>query len=75
MICLSLFIGTWSLTRSYPKHQKLLPVVVLILGFALIGSGHYLIDDLEAILIPLGGFTIAAAHFINWRYTRSCSHK
>lgn len=75
MICLSLLIGTWSLARSYPKHKKMLPVLVLILGFTLIGCGHYLITDLEAVLIPLGGFTIAAAHLINWRYTRSCTHQ
>lgn len=75
MICLSLVIGTWSLARSFPKHKKILPVLVLILGFTLIGCGHYLIHDLEAILIPLGGFTIAGAHLINWRYSRSCAHQ
>lgn len=77
MICLSLLIGTWSLASAYPKHKKILPVLVLLTGFALIGSGHYWIAALEAILIPLGGFTIAAAHLINWRYTRTsnCPHQ
>lgn len=75
MICLSLIIGIWSLGSSYPKHKKIIPVLILILGFALIGSGHYLLHSLEAILIPAGGFTIAAAHLINWRYSRSCNHK
>lgn len=74
MICLSLIIGIWSLTSSYPKHRRLLPILVLTAGFAMIGSGHYLFHELEAILIPLGGFTIAAAHLINWKYSRSCVH-
>ncbi|WP_243732583.1 MerC domain-containing protein [Pedobacter metabolipauper] len=74
MICLSLAIGVYSLSVSYPKHKKKIPLIVLIAGFVLIGAGHYLAEDLEAVLIPLGGFTIAAAHLINWRYSRNCSH-
>lgn len=75
MICLSLLIGVWSLASSYPKHKKIMPIAVLIAGFGSIALGHYFIESLEAILIPLGGFTIAAAHFINWKYSRSCQHK
>lgn len=75
MICLSLVIGAWSLSSSYPRHKKVLPVAVLLAGFGSIALGHYFIESLEAILIPLGGFTIAAAHFINWKYSRSCKHK
>jgi len=74
MICLSLIIGIWSLSTSYPKHKRFLPIGILIAGFACIATGHYLIHELEAILIPLGGFTIAGAHFVNWKYSRSCSH-
>jgi len=75
MIGLSLIIGVYSLSTSYPKHKKLVPLIVLVIGFGLIGSGHYLIESLEAILIPMGGFTIAIAHYINWKYSRSCNHK
>lgn len=74
MISLSLIIGLWSLSTAYPKHKKLIPILVLILGFALIASGHYWLEDLEAVLIPLGGFTIATAHLLNWRYSRTCNH-
>ncbi|WP_316841439.1 MerC domain-containing protein [Pedobacter gandavensis] len=74
MIGLSLFIGTWSLAQSYPKHKRIIPILVLITGFLLIGTGHYALSFLEAILIPLGGFTIALAHFLNWKYTRNCVH-
>jgi hypothetical protein len=75
MICLSLLIGIWSLSSSYPKHKKAIPIIVLIAGFACIAAGHYFVESLEAVLIPLGGFTIAAAHFINWKYSRSCQHQ
>ena len=74
MICLSLTIGIGSLSSAYPKHRRMLPVMVLIGGFSMIGSGHYLLHELEAILIPLGGLTIATAHFINWKYSRSCAY-
>lgn len=75
MIGLSLIIGVYSLSTSYPKHKKLLPIMVLITGFGLIATGHYLIESIEAILIPIGGFTIAGAHYINWKYSRTCNHK
>ncbi|WP_316747226.1 MerC domain-containing protein [Pedobacter gandavensis] len=74
MIGLSLLIGTWSLARSYPKHKRIIPILVLITGFLLIGTGHYGFHFLEAVLIPLGGFTIAFAHLINWKYARNCAH-
>lgn len=74
MICLSLLIGIWSLSTSYPKHKKLRPVLVLVAGFGFIAAGHYFLESLEAVLIPLGGFTIAGAHFFNWKYSRSCNH-
>lgn len=74
MICLSLLIGTYALTRSFAQHRKLVPVLVLIIGFGLIATGHYTLESLEAIFIPIGGFTIAAAHYLNWKYSRRCSN-
>jgi hypothetical protein len=41
----------------------------------MISIGHYFLENLEAILIPLGGLTIAAAHFLNWKYSKICQHK
>ena len=75
MIGLSFVIGVCSLSTSFPKHKKILPILILAIGFVMIGTGHYLIENLEAILIPIGGFTIALAHYINWKYSRSCAHK
>lgn len=76
MIIVSVILGTLSLSMSYRKqHRKLFPFIVLFSGFALIAIGHFSgIGILEPILIPLGGFTVAAAHLVNWRLNRACTH-
>ena len=74
MSLLSLCIGIWSLASSYKKHQSLMPVLILAMGFGLITTGHFFLHELEALLIPLGGFTIAAAHYFNWKFSRFCNH-
>ena len=74
MIAVSLIIGIWSLSAAYRKqHHRIMPILVLISGFACIAFGHFSgIELLEPILIPLGGFTIATAHYINLRMLKSC---
>ncbi|HKG05503.1 MAG TPA: MerC domain-containing protein [Pedobacter sp.] len=72
MICISVLLGFYSLLSSYRSHQKIAPVLVLLFGFAMIGSAHYLFKEMEAVLIPIGGLTIAGAHFLNWKYSKSC---
>jgi hypothetical protein len=74
MICLSLFIGTYALSISYPKHKRIIPIAMLVTGFLLIGSGHLLFETMEAILVPVGGLIIATAHWMNWKYSKTCSH-
>jgi len=76
MIIVSVILGTVSLSLSYRKqHRKLLPFFVLIAGFVLIATGHFSgMEKLEPVLIPLGGFTVAAAHLVNWRLNKTCSH-
>jgi len=76
MIIVSAILGTLSLSLSYRKqHHKLLPFIVLIAGFLLIGTGHFSgLHKLEPILIPIGGIIVAAAHVVNWRLNRTCTH-
>lgn len=75
MIAVSLILGVWSLSSAYRKqHRRIAPILVLIWGFVCIAVGHFSgIEVLEPILIPLGGFTIAAAHYLNLRMLKSCS--
>ena len=75
MIGLSVIIGIWSLTKSLHHHRNIIPIILLVLGFTLIANGHFLWQEMEAILVPLGGITIAVAHYINWKYNRVCSYK
>ena len=74
MIVLSIVLGTWSLLGTFREHKSIVPILLLIAGFVFILSGHFLWEDLESILIPLGGFTLAFAHFINWKLVRTCKH-
>jgi hypothetical protein len=76
MILISAMLGTLSLSLSYRKqHRKVLPFLVLFTGFILIGAGHLPgVSNMEPVLIPLGGFIVAIAHFVNWRLNKTCTH-
>ena len=72
IIALSIIIGISSLIPSYIKHhRKLLPLLLLIVGFILIFGAHFFgFHELEPILVPVGGLTIAGAHLLNWKLNR-----
>lgn len=72
IIALSVLIGISSLIPSYLKyHRKLSPVLMFIAGLILIFGAHFLgLHELEPVLVPIGGFTIAGAHFLNWKLNR-----
>lgn len=74
MIILALLLGVSSIFLSYLRtHRRALPLLLLLGGFALIIAGHiYLKGWIEAIVVPLGGLTIATAHFINFKYVGVC---
>lgn len=71
MIIVSLFLGSLSLGVNYFNHLKKIPIFLLLVGFGLIALGRFNgNDNLETIFVPLGGFTIAIAHFTNWHFVR-----
>lgn len=70
MLTLSLCIGVTSLSIAYKNHQQKLPISILVIGFSTIAIGHFF-ENLEAILIPIGGFLIAIAHIVNIKCIRS----
>ncbi len=72
MILFSALIGTLSIAGTYTKHRNGMPIALLLSGFLLIATGHFAWHEMESWLIPLGGFTIAAAHFINWKMVNVC---
>jgi len=74
MIILAFIIGVSSICLSYFRtHRRLLPLTLLVIGFAIIICGHLFISNwIEGIIVPLGGLTIAAAHFVNYKYADTC---
>jgi hypothetical protein len=76
MIILALLLGVSSIFMSYFRtHRKALPMLMLVIGFAMIILGHtYLKSWVEAIVVPLGGLIIAGAHFVNFKYVGVCSN-
>lgn len=68
----SLAIGIGSLIPSYRKyHQNKAPLTILMAGFMLVFGAHFLgFHELEPVLVPLGGFSIAASHYLNWKLSR-----
>lgn len=73
MIILALMLGISSIAVSYFKvHRRPLPIVLLLAGFSAIAIGHLFVSWMEAIIVPLGGLTIAAAHFLNNKYAGEC---
>lgn len=74
MIILAFIIGVSSISSSYFRlHKRLLPLLLLTTGFTIIIIGHVFITGwVEAIVVPIGGFTIATAHFINYKYVGAC---
>lgn len=76
MILLSVLIAGVSLGSSYKLHQKHLPLILLLIGIVLIAIAHlFLPEKPEHFVTPVGGLTVAAAHYFNWDFSGKCSAK
>ncbi|WP_183566539.1 MerC domain-containing protein [Mucilaginibacter sp. SP1R1] len=76
MIVLALMIGTYAIGLSHLRiHHRVLPLILLVSGFAIIMLGHaFAKDRAEGVIVPVGGLLIAVAHFVNYKYTGVCKH-
>ncbi|NCD71066.1 MerC domain-containing protein [Mucilaginibacter agri] len=74
IIITSLIIGYASLTKSFCKHNRTTPLVIITIGFGIIFIGKFLADhSQEWLFLALGGLIIASAHYYNSRlYSRHC---
>ena len=74
MIIFALCIGSYAIGLSFFKtHHKVLPLILMALGFLVIIAGHIFVTSWhEAIIVPMGGLLIACAHFYNYKYTGMC---
>ncbi|WP_426585421.1 MerC domain-containing protein [Mucilaginibacter sp. R-33] len=77
MIIFALVIGVYSIGLSYWRtHRRSVPLFMLVSGFVIIMGGHAftITGKSEAMIVPVGGLLIAAAHYVNYRYTGACNH-
>jgi hypothetical protein len=75
IILLSLIIALASLGKSWHVHRRRLPGAMVLTGFALILTGHFGVSETyEWMFLTAGSFLVAAAHLVNWRCTKSCTH-
>jgi len=72
IILLSFLMASFALIHGYRKHhQKLLPLLIVTVGFALIFTGHLLqFEWTEITFTSCGAVAIAIAHLINWKYIK-----
>jgi hypothetical protein len=72
IVSFSIIIALLSLTHGYRSHHHLkTPLILVLLGFGMIGVGHTLEGNWqETILTPLGAAMVAIAHMVNWKYVR-----
>lgn len=69
LIGLSLVLAIYVLWKDYKKvHHKLLPILLAVLGFTLIFSGH-IFHSIEILFAVSGGILVTTAYFFNWRIT------
>lgn len=76
MILIAFIIGVSSISLAYFRtHRRLLPLGLLTFGFIIVICGHLFISGhIEGIIVPLGGLTIALAHFVNYKYVGTCNN-
>lgn len=70
-LALTLTIGLWSFSSSFPVHRKSAPLVMVIVSLSLILIARFTsIHVLETILSVTGAILIASAHIVNRHYLR-----
>jgi len=72
LILLSFGIACYALIPGYRRyHRKPLALILVIIGFLLIGVAHSLAPEAyEVVLTSSGAGLVAIAHLINWKQVR-----
>ncbi|MEH0152987.1 MerC domain-containing protein [Limibacter armeniacum] len=75
IILASFIIASYALIHGYYKHhQKPLAMTVVVVGFILIVTGHFLQDEWKEIMLTSsGGVVIAIAHLLNWKHIKQAN--
>lgn len=77
VLCLSLLLALFSLLKGYYKyHRRKMALVVVIMGFLLIGTGHFGEGEWhEIIFSALGACFIAVAHLLNRKHIQEAARQ
>ena len=76
IILTSFFIACYSLIPGYARHRQKSALILVTVGFMLIGTGHFLGHQWnESLLTSFGAVTVAVAHLVNWNYIRQINQK
>ena len=84
IIATSFLIAAYALIHGYRSHhRKPLALIMVSIGFFLIGAGHWFpVEWAEPVFNTTGALMVAIAHFVNWKYVRQsaiqypdCLHK
>lgn len=71
LLLAAIALAAQSLIGSYRReHRRLLALWVAGAGFAVLVASRLTHENLEHYLTAVGGFTIATAHWINWKLRR-----
>lgn len=72
-LIISAIIAIWSFIPSYRKHYNKKPLKIAVVGFLfLIGSRFLPHGFMEHFITAIGGFTVAVAHYLNWKSIKKC---
>ena len=71
VLMISGVIAVISLVPSYVRHhRKLIPIVILLAGFFLIGLSRFAAEVNESVFASSGAALVASAHFLNYRFCK-----
>lgn len=71
----TLFLASWSLFGSYPRHKDRRPLLMAAIGFFIIFAVHLMEALIGHYVAALGGIIIAYAHYLNWQILHGKTHK
>ncbi len=71
LVITAIIIGSWAIGKGFFKdHRRLSPVIWALVGFSILAISRFLEHDLEHFATAVGGFSIAFAHYENWKFSR-----
>ncbi|HTL08326.1 MAG TPA: MerC domain-containing protein [Chitinophagaceae bacterium] len=74
MILLAFAVGVYALSHGFRKHhQRLLPLTVFSIGILLL-LAKQVWHSLHIWLLVPAVVAIIVAHYLNYRYSKSCAH-